>query len=446
MSVASVHRRRRDLRLLVVDGSCYSMMTGAGEWQFVLFALALGMGEVASGLAATIPVFIGAVLQLVTPWGAKRVGSLRRWTSACAAIQACSIVPLVIGAWYGAMPVWLLYSTIAVYWASGYMTAPTWQTWFTTLVPRPIRAEFWARRSRWIQAALATGLAAGFILQKGESMGRPLQAFAVVFSIAVVARGISTWCLRSQSEPKPELALEIEPPTPRVLRRFLADTRTRGLLGYMLAFFLCVFVTAPFFGPYMREQLGFEYWQIICVQFGTFGSKIVFLPLVGRMTRRLGPARVLWIGALMTLPAALLWLFVEPWWLLVLFQVYVGFGWACWENGSFLLVFDTIPESRRTPIMTVYQLLLAIMMVGGSLLGGAVLDVVGTTSSGYATIFLLTTGMRVVSLFLLASIEPSGLRLRHRTRTLVVRTASAIPGLPSFDVDVIESDERDASE
>jgi hypothetical protein len=28
----------------------------------------------------------------------------------------------------------------------------------------------------------------------------------------------------------------------------------------------------------------------------------------------------------------------------------------------------------------------------------------------------------------------------------VVRTASAIPGLPSFDVDVIESDERDASE
>ena len=443
MSRASVHRRRRDLRLLVTDGACFSMMTGAGEWQFVLFALALGMGEVASGLVATVPVFIGAVLQLVTPWGARRVGSLRRWTATCAAVQAGSLVPLVIGASCGVMPPWLLYSTIAVYWASGYMTAPTWQTWFTTLVPRPIRSEFWARRSRWIQAALATGLAAGFILQEGESRGRPLEAFAYVFSIAVVARCISTWCLRSQSEPKPGLALEIEPPTPRVLRRFLADPRTRGLLGYMLAFFLCVFVTAPFFGPYMRERLGFEYWQIICVQFGTFGSKIVFLPLVGRMTRRLGPARVLWIGALATTPAALLWLFVEPWWILVLFQVYVGFGWACWENGSFLLVFDTIPESRRTPIMTVYQLLLAMVMVGGSLLGGAVLDLVGTTGAGYAMIFVLTTGMRVVTLFLLASIEPSGLRLRHRAMTLVVRTSSAIPGLPSFDVGVIDTEDRE---
>ncbi|MDG1979518.1 MAG: hypothetical protein P8I44_13230, partial [Phycisphaerales bacterium] len=87
--------------------------------------------------------------------------------------------------------------------------------------------------------------------------------------------------------------------------------------------------------------------------------------------------------------------------------------------------------------------LLATVMVGGSLLGGAVLDVVGTTSSGYATIFVLTTGMRVVTLFLLASIEPSGLRLRHRTKTLVVRTAAAIPGLPSFDVDVLDSDQRD---
>jgi hypothetical protein len=86
------------------------------------------------------------------------------------------------------------------------------------------------------------------------------------------------------------------------------------------------------------------------------------------------------------------------------------------------------------------------VMVGGSLLGGAVLDVVGTTSVGYGTIFVLTTGMRVVSLFLLASIEPSGLRLRHRAKTLVVRTASVIPGLPSFDVDVLESDEHDRVE
>ena len=221
-------------------------------------------------------------------------------------------------------------------------------------------------------------------------------------------------------EPQPELAREIEPPTPAVLRRFLADQRTRGLLSYMLAFYFCVFVTA-FFGPYMKEHLGLEYWQIMCVQLGTFGSKVLFLPLVGRMVKAMGPGRVLWIGALTTTPAAIFWVFAEPWWLLVLLQVYVGFGWACWENGSFLLTFDTIPEDRRTPIMTVYQLALATVMVLGSLVGGAMLEIFGTGAATEATprwwldtsrSSRLTCGMRLVSLFMLASIEPSGLRIR----------------------------------
>ena len=92
---------RKDLRFLVGDGVCWAVMTGAGEWQFVLFALALGMGEIESGLVATVPMFIGAVVQLITPWGAKKVGSLRRWTWVCAALQSLSMVPLVIAAIVG---------------------------------------------------------------------------------------------------------------------------------------------------------------------------------------------------------------------------------------------------------------------------------------------------------------------------------------------------------
>ena len=52
----------------------------------------------------------------------------------------------------------------------------------------------------------------------------------------------------------------------------------------------------------------------------------------------------------MTTPAAIFWLYADPWWNLVLLSIYVGFGWACWENGSFLLTFDTILEegARRS--------------------------------------------------------------------------------------------------
>lgn len=187
---------------------------------------------------------------------------------------------------------------------------------------------------------------------------------------------------------------------------------------------------------------------------GTFGSKVLFMPLVGRMVKRMGPGRVLWIGALATTPAAIFWVFTEPWWLLVILQVYVGFGWACWENGSFLLTFDTIPEDRRTPIMTVYQLALATVMVTGSLVGGAILEVFGTDAAavegvspvvaGYVAIFVLTSGMRIVSLFMLASIEPSGLQIRHRARRVMVWTVGAIPGMPGGEIEAAVEDDAES--
>jgi len=186
----------------------------------------------------------------------------------------------------------------------------------------------------------------------------------------------------------------------------------------------------------MKEHLGLAYWQIMLVQFGTFGSKVVFLPMVGRLVRRHGPGRVLWIGAAMTTPAAGFWMLSDQLWYLVLLQVYVGLGWACWETGSFLLVFDTIPEDRRTPIMTIYQLALASVMVLGSVTGGLGLEYFGTGTDGYAAIFLLTCGMRVVTLLLLASIEPSGLRIRHRARRVMVWTVGAVPGLPGGEIEV----------
>ena len=70
---------RRDLKLLTTDGACWAVMSGAAEWQFALFALAIGLSEVRAGLVGTVPLFLASLLQLVTPWGVRVVGSIRRW-------------------------------------------------------------------------------------------------------------------------------------------------------------------------------------------------------------------------------------------------------------------------------------------------------------------------------------------------------------------------------
>lgn len=70
-------------------------MVGCGETYLPAFALALGLGPLAAGLIASLPVLIGAVVQLITPFGVGWLGSNRRWVIGCTTLQAISFLPLV---------------------------------------------------------------------------------------------------------------------------------------------------------------------------------------------------------------------------------------------------------------------------------------------------------------------------------------------------------------
>src|SRR6478609_5003082 len=70
---------RSDLAYSTGDAASYSLMVGLGETYFSAFALAIGTGQTFAGLLATLPQMAGALLQLASPWGVKKLGSHRRW-------------------------------------------------------------------------------------------------------------------------------------------------------------------------------------------------------------------------------------------------------------------------------------------------------------------------------------------------------------------------------
>jgi cyanate permease len=88
------------------DVAAYSLMVGFGETYLPAFALALGLGPVAAGLTATVPILVGAVLQLVTPAAVARLGSNRGWVVACTAVQSISFVPFIVWAMRGHAQLW----------------------------------------------------------------------------------------------------------------------------------------------------------------------------------------------------------------------------------------------------------------------------------------------------------------------------------------------------
>ena len=150
-----------NLRRIYIDAIAFSVMVGAGETYLAAFVLGLGKGELASGLVSGIPMLAGALIQMISPGVIRRLKSHRTWVVLCAFIQAASFLPLVFAAIVQTMPLPVVFLVALLYWGAGMATGPAWNTWVSTLVPRRIRAHYFARRSRAAHFAVLCGVVGG---------------------------------------------------------------------------------------------------------------------------------------------------------------------------------------------------------------------------------------------------------------------------------------------
>jgi len=442
-------RLRKDLRASTIDGAAFSVNVGVGETYLPAFLLAVGGTEVAAGLIATLPILAGAVLQTVSPIAVRRLGSLRRWVVLCAAVQSVSFIPLIVAALLGRAPIGPVFIIAALYWGSGMATGPAWNTWIGTIVPPELRARFFARRSYICQLTMLVGLlTGGGLLHLGQEIGQPVRTFAVIFLIAAAARSVSTVFLALQSEPR-ALPASFRSVSPIELARRLRTRRDVRLLLYLLMVTITTQLAGPFFTPYMLSELRFSYAEYMVLIGAAFAAKVLVLPRLGRVAHRYGAQRLLWFGGLAIVPLSALWLVSDRFAYLLGVQLLAGCAWAAYELATFLLIFETIDEDERTSLLTLFNLVNAVLIVGGSLLGGLLLKTLGQDHMAYATLFALSAVARGVTLLLLIRVAP----VPFRVLPLVIRTLALRPAAGSLDAPIVASipspaplEEMDAAE
>jgi len=429
-------RTRRDLAAMLGDGISFSVMVGMGETYLPAFVLALGMGQVASGLITTIPLLAGAFLQLVSPLAVRRLGSHRRWVVACAICQAACFIPLCAAAWMGSISMGALFAVAAVYWGAGLGTSPAWNTWVGTIVPMKLRARYFARRTRFSQLGVFAGfLVAGVSLQYGARVGRLLDVFGVVFLMAGLCRLISAAFISSQSEPVPPGDDHRHVPLGEFIWRVHVSGEGRVLV-YLLTVQTAAQIASPYFTAYMLGPLGLSYVKYVILMGTAFAAKVASLPAMGAVAHRWGARRLLAWGGVAIVPLSSFWIFSESFYYLIGVQIVAGVAWAAYELAMFLLFFDTMPAEERTSLLTTFNLAHSAATAAGSLLGGAILLHWGKYSNVFFAIFALSAIGRVFGLLVLSRVPKSaGFGEAVSMRTLAVRAGAGSldqPILPSL--------------
>ena len=431
---------RRDLRACTSDGIAQSVMVGLGETWLPAFALALGMGEMISGLMATVPMLAGAVLQLLSPRGVSWCGSLKRWVVLCAVIQGLSFVPLVIAAGFGQISVVLLFVVASVYWGAGLGTGAAWNAWVETLVPGRVRPRYFAWRSRLAQVGVLAGLiGGGFVLQYGRASGMELWAFGAMFVVSAAARLCSALFLSLQSEMPPDTEERVAAVPSKARSQSSSSTSSavpqRSLTVYLLDMQAGVFVAGPFFNAWMLNYLKLTYLEIVVLIAASFLAKAIVLPRLGTIAQQWGATRLLMLGAVGIVPLPAMWLVSNNLWWLLFVQILGGVAWAAHELAMLLLFFDSIPRWNRTRVLSAYNFANAAAMCVGTAVGAAALMYFGEHAETYLLLFATSSAARLLPLVQLGALP----RRVATSMPLSFRILAVRPSAGSFERPVFTS-------
>ncbi len=413
---------RKNLRAIFMDGVYYAVMVGLGESYLATFVLALGLEEVTTGLLSTVPIFVGSSAQLFTPWLSGHFSSPRRWVLTCGTLQALCFLPLISAAIFGWGPRAFLLVVFSCYWAFGMAGGPVWSTWVEALVPRRLRARYFARRSLWMYVGVFGGFAgAGLLLQGAKTLHQELWGFAILFAAGTAARFGSLINLSRQSNAPPP-----PPPPGAIFERVQRMFRGRqGLfIFYMLGTQFAVQVSGPYFTPYMFRELKITYYEFVPLLAGPILARVAVVMWQGDLAKRLGASRLLWWGGLGIVPVSALWAVSTSYTYLLVSQIVAGVAWSAYELGAFLLIFEAVPARDRTWMLAIFNFLNALMIAAGAALGGTILDALGKDMSAYFRLFIISSVLRTLPLFLLYE-------LRNYSVPATVPAARGVSARPS---------------
>jgi MFS family permease len=385
------------LRLSLYDAFFFSIMVGAGESYLPAYALSTGMSETLSGFFSSVPMIIGALIQMLTPWAVQRMKSVKKYVVLSVAVQAAAFLPLIYFAIDGVPNFFVLFLIVVVYWGAGFAAGPTWNFWMGHLLSSEASSRYFSTRTRINQIGVLAGLVGGGIaLHYGVHVGPFTSVFSLLFLVAFVARASSSIVLSAKFY-NPNWFFTGHQSVRTTIAKFWHNKSYRYFFSYVFIFYITVYISAPFVSPFFLAKLELNYFQYMCGLAAIFIAKILILPLAPGLIDRWGIKKVFLIGAFGVSPLPALWAVYREFWFVLVLQAVSGAFWALFEVVLTMVFFQQIKSHEKIPVLTFFNLFNAVALIVGSSIGGQILHAYRESISAYFTIFMVSSSLRVLT-------------------------------------------------
>ena len=361
----------RSLRHSLYDGITYSLMTGAAESYFSAFAILLKATTAQIGLFASLPPLLASFMQLFSAWLGRRTGHRKQIIVFGALIQATTLIPLtLLPMLFPDDAVTLLLICSIVYYIGPNLGSPQWSSLMGDIVPEARRGRFFALRTQLASVASFMALiAGGLILEFFDSMHITYWGFVTVFAMSCLARFQSAYHLSQMYDPPGHVAA-LESPWHIELWRAIRSTDLVPFSLFFASMQFAVGIASPFFVVYMLRDLKFSYAEFMINSAAAVLLQFLTLNRWGRLSDIFGNRLILITTGAIIPVMPTLWLVSTNYYYLLGVQCVSGLVWAGFSLSASNFVFDLTPPERRATLMAAHNVLAALGVFIGAVIGG----------------------------------------------------------------------------
>lgn len=413
--------RSPTLRRSLIEAACFALMVGLGETFFIAAAVRVGASAFQLGIVVGLPLAAGGLGAMGSVLLLRRFGARKPVVLGAVGIQIAALIAIAWSALSGVLDAALLIALVCLYQSCAMVAGTAWNSWFADLVPAEIRGRYFATRQRTVAFATCLGLLGGGLslqwLEGGsQAVDGPLRGFALLFTLAAVAR-IGSFALLLRSDEPRHATLAGFARLRSFTRTEVGHTALRlVLLGAALQF--VTYLASPFFVPFMLQGLGFSYLEYTTATLAVVIAKMALLPRWGRLVDEFEPRRAYPLAAVFVAVVPLPWLWANGLGWVLLAQMMSGFAWASYEVSFLTLLLDSTKRRTRPHMFAMHTLANGTAQFAGALLGGMAL---AAASGNFRFVFGLSMVLRLIVVLSIRAAAP-GLRLEPRARrTLALR-------------------------
>ncbi len=391
MSVSSKTHIRSSIR----DAVYTNLNIGMVEGYFCAFMLALGVSEVIAGMGTVIPQFVGVVFQLFSIRDFFRKMGLKTRMMIFLSMQALMLLPMIIIGITKYSSPFLIISILSLYWASLLSLNPPWNKLIGHTVPASFRLKFFSIRNQFGQFSVFLGLiSSGILLYYARPKGLEVPTYVGIFAFGLVLKLLSLYEVKYNHLDydfggKIEERLKL-----REFVKRLRHTEQGKLVIFLFFFYLTVYSSAPYFNPYMLNQLKFNYLEYMAITAIAYFGRVFMFKLLQTRAKSKHIQKLLILSCLGITTSPIWWAVSQNYWWIFIIEFLSGCYWAGFELSTILLYYQKIEDSERTSVMTYVTFFNTFGMITGSLLGGLLIRQIPDQYDKYLTLFAISTILR----------------------------------------------------